>query len=67
MSEDTVAVLGGDHPAIDDTVRVRALMAWSSLFGTLSFELFGHFVGSVEDGDRYFDRAMIELAALIGL
>ncbi len=67
ISDDAAAVLGGDHPAVDDTVRLRGLMAWSSLYGTLSFELFGHFVGSVEDGDRYFDRAMTELAALIGL
>jgi AcrR family transcriptional regulator len=66
VSEDAVAVLGGEHPALDETVRVRALLAWSSLFGTISFELFGHFVGSVEDGDRYFDRAMTDLAGLIG-
>ena len=67
ISDDAVEVLGGDHPALDEDVRVRALLAWSSLYGTISFELFGHFVGSVEDGDRYFDRAMGELAALIGL
>jgi AcrR family transcriptional regulator len=67
VSDDAVAVLGGEHPALDETVRVRGLLAWSSLYGTISFELFGHFVGSVEDGDRYFDRAMTELAALIGL
>ncbi|MFD2090055.1 TetR/AcrR family transcriptional regulator [Blastococcus deserti] len=67
VSEAAVAVLGGDHPALDETVRVRALLAWSALFGTISFELFGHFAGSVEDGDRYFDRAMSELAGLIGL
>jgi AcrR family transcriptional regulator len=67
ISDDAVEVLGGDHPALDDTVRTRALLAWSSLYGTISFELFGHFVGSVEDGDRYFDLAMGDLAALIGL
>ncbi|MDT0274796.1 TetR/AcrR family transcriptional regulator [Blastococcus goldschmidtiae] len=67
VSRETAEVLGGDHPALDDAVRVRALLAWSSVFGTLSFELFGHFVGSVEDADRYFDRAMTELASLIGL
>jgi len=67
VSQDAVDVLGGDHPAIDETVRVRALLAWSSLYGTISFELFGHFVGSVEDGDRYFDRVMTDLAGLIGL
>jgi AcrR family transcriptional regulator len=66
VSDDAVAVLGGEHPALDETVRVRALLAWSALFGTISFELFGHFVGSVEDGDRYFDRAMSDLAQLIG-
>jgi AcrR family transcriptional regulator len=66
ISDETAAVLGGDLPAVDDALRVRALLAWSSLFGTISFELFGHFVGSVEDGDRYFDRAMTELAGLIG-
>ena len=66
VSDDAVAVLGGDHPAIDESVRVRALLAWSALYGTISFELFGHFVGSVEDADRYFDRVMTDLATLIG-
>jgi AcrR family transcriptional regulator len=67
VSAEAAAVLGGEHPALDETVRVRALLAWSALFGTISFELFGHFVGSVDDGDRYFDRVTTELAALIGL
>jgi AcrR family transcriptional regulator len=67
VSTEAVAVLGGDHAAIDETVRVRALLAWSSLFGAISFELFGHFVGSVVDADRFFDRAMAELAGLVGL
>jgi AcrR family transcriptional regulator len=67
VSDDAVAVLGGEHPSLDDAVRVRALLAWSSLYGTISFELFGHFVGSVNDGDRYFDQVMTELAALLGL
>jgi hypothetical protein len=62
-----VEVLGGEHPTLDDAVRLRALLAWSGLYGTISFELFGHFVGSVEDADRYFDTAMGELAGLVGL
>ncbi|MGY1740876.1 MULTISPECIES: TetR/AcrR family transcriptional regulator [unclassified Blastococcus] len=67
VSDAAVAVLGGEHPALDDTVRVRALLAWCSLYGTISFELFGHYVGSVGDADRYFDRAVTELGRLIGL
>ena len=67
VSAEAAAVLGGAHPTLDEAVRVRALLAWSSVYGTVSFELFGHFVGSVEDADTFFDRAMIELAGLIGL
>jgi AcrR family transcriptional regulator len=67
MSDGVVEILGGEHPALDDRVRVRALLAWSSVYGTISFELFGHFVGGVEDPDRYFDLAMTELAGLVGL
>ncbi|NEM07295.1 TetR/AcrR family transcriptional regulator [Geodermatophilus normandii] len=67
LGDAAVEVLGRDAPGIDDTVRVRALLAWSSLFGTISFELFGHLVGSVEDDDAYFARVVAELGALIGL
>ncbi|WP_089303620.1 TetR/AcrR family transcriptional regulator [Geodermatophilus pulveris] len=67
VSDATAEVLGGEHPALDDAVRVRALLAWSSVFGAVSFELFGQFVGSVQATDRWFDRAMGELATLVGL
>ncbi|TYP89558.1 TetR/AcrR family transcriptional regulator [Blastococcus xanthinilyticus] len=67
VTPEATAVLGGSHPAIDEDVRVRALLTWSSLFGLISFELFGHFVGTVADSDRWFDRAVAELAGTLGL
>ena len=67
VTDAAAAILGGDHPALTDAVRARALLAWSSVYGTISFELFGHFVGSLADGDRYFDRATAELGRLLGL
>jgi hypothetical protein len=60
-------VLGGEHPALDDRVRARALLAWSGLVGAVSFELFGHFTGAVADADAFFDDAMRDLAGLVGL
>ncbi|KGH45826.1 TetR family transcriptional regulator [Modestobacter caceresii] len=66
VSSETAEVLGGDHPSLDDGVRARALLAWSSLFGAVSFELFGHFVGSVVDADAFFDHAMQDLSGLLG-
>src|SRR3954453_8765005 len=67
ITPDVADVLGGEHPALDDRVRARGLLAWSGLFGTISFEVFGHFVGSVTDADAFFDDGMRDLAGLIGL
>jgi AcrR family transcriptional regulator len=41
---------------------VRALMAWTQIFGFVSFELFGHYVGSVRNADVMFERVVEELA-----
>ncbi|MCZ2838314.1 TetR/AcrR family transcriptional regulator [Modestobacter sp. VKM Ac-2985] len=67
VSPDVTPLLGGEHPALDDAVRARALLAWSSVFGTISFELFGHFTGASADPDAFFDDAMRDLAGLVGL
>jgi hypothetical protein len=45
----------------------RAVLAWSSLFGTISFELFGQTHNVVADHAAHFDRVVEELAALAGL
>lgn len=39
----------------------RTLMAWTTLFGTISFELWGHLVGSVDDHEAYFDAVASRL------
>ncbi|SDP63734.1 transcriptional regulator, TetR family [Klenkia soli] len=67
VTPEATQVLGGEHPALDDGVRARALLTWSSLYGLISFELFGHFVGSVADADAFFTEQVGELADLLGL
>jgi len=44
---------------------VRALMAWTQVFGFMSFELFGHYVGSVSNAGRMFDEVVEQLADLL--
>ena len=66
ITPEVARVLGGEHPALDDRVRARGLLAWSALFGVISFELFGHFTGSVADADTFFDDAVRDLAGLLG-
>ena len=46
---------------------MRTLMAWSTIFGTISFELFGHLKGSVSGYERYFEQTTLRLAGDLGL
>ncbi|WP_407320607.1 TetR-like C-terminal domain-containing protein [Isoptericola halotolerans] len=55
---------------IDDAppeLVVRTLMAWTTVLGTVSFELFGHLVGSVDDPHAWFDVVSLRLAADLGI
>ncbi len=46
---------------------IDALSAWSAIYGLISFELFGHFVGSVKKNDTFFDAALHSWADRFGL
>jgi len=46
---------------------VRGVAAWTQLFGMISFELFGQFVGSFEPADAFFAHAIAQSATLVGL
>ena len=54
-------------PDVPEPLLARGLVAWASLFGLISFELFGHFHNVVHDGDAFFDHATRLLAELAGL
>lgn len=46
---------------------VRGLMAWTYLFGAVSFEVFGHRHNVVLDEEAFFDHEVRRLAAVLGL
>jgi AcrR family transcriptional regulator len=52
---------------VADDVVVRALVAWTQLFGFVSFELYGHLVGVIEDADLFFDTSVTQMGIFIGL
>ena len=58
---------GGVPAAIPADALVRAVIAWTQLFGMISFELFGQFVGSFEPADALFEHAAQQLAVFVGL
>lgn len=42
---------------VPDEALVATVRAWTELFGTVSFELFGHYRGSIESNGAYLDAA----------
>ena len=48
-------------------LALRGLMAWTYLFGAVSFELFGHRNAVVSDPDTFFDHEVVRLAGLLRL
>jgi AcrR family transcriptional regulator len=63
--------LGGVRPALETPVSdermVRWLMAWSTLFGHVSLELFGHMHRGILDYDAHFKQVTGQLVADLGL
>jgi AcrR family transcriptional regulator len=58
------AALGVDLSA---TTMTRLLIAWTQLFGSISFELFGQYVNSVDPSDAFFAHTTRQMADFVGL
>jgi AcrR family transcriptional regulator len=52
-------------PGVPESVRARSLMVWSLFFGYISFELFGHYKGTVRNANRFFTFVVDEAADLV--
>jgi AcrR family transcriptional regulator len=54
-------------PELPEHALAGALLAWTQLFGLISFELFGQLVGSADPSDDLFAYAVERMADQIGL
>jgi AcrR family transcriptional regulator len=54
-------------PGISNDLIARGLIAWTYLFGAVSFEVFGHRHNVIADHDAFFDYEVRRMAVLIGL
>ncbi|WP_402467356.1 TetR/AcrR family transcriptional regulator [Isoptericola aurantiacus] len=64
-ARDVVVQRGMPDPPAE--VVARVLMAWSGLFGTISFELFGHLNNAVSDPADWFDAVAVRLGCDAGV
>jgi AcrR family transcriptional regulator len=60
-------VLADAAPGVPLKVLARTAIAWTQLFGMISFELFGQLVGSMDPADEFFADATGQLATFLGL
>jgi AcrR family transcriptional regulator len=67
LAEQAAGVAGAIAPGVPGPVVARALIAWTQLFGMISFELFGQFVGSLEPADPFVAYTAELMADFIGL
>jgi AcrR family transcriptional regulator len=67
LAEQAAALAAAIAPAVPGPVVLRGLIAWTQLFGMISFELFGQFVGIVDPSDDFFSHAVEQMADFAGL
>ncbi|MEV8377292.1 TetR/AcrR family transcriptional regulator [Kribbella sp. NPDC056861] len=60
-------VLADAAPGVPLSVLARTAIAWTQLFGMISFELFGQFAGWMDPADEFFAEATGQLATFLGL
>jgi hypothetical protein len=65
VRHDLAAIRDELVPGVGDDVLSRALMAWTMLFGTISYELFGHLHNVIHDYDAFFDLQLGRAADLV--
>jgi AcrR family transcriptional regulator len=62
-----VKVLAQAAPDVPGAVLLRTGIAWTQLFGLVSFELYGQLVGSFDPADEFFEVAIAEQTVALGL
>ena len=65
LAAQAAIVAGAIAPGVPGPLIVRVLIAWTQLFGMISFELFGQFVGSADPADDFFGYAIEQMIAYI--
>jgi AcrR family transcriptional regulator len=66
LAEQAAALSAALTSPVAPEVLVRAVIAWTQLFGMISWELFGQFVGTFEPADALFTHAVDQLATFVG-
>jgi AcrR family transcriptional regulator len=64
---DVAALLQVMAPGLPASIMARGMVAWTELFGAISFELFGRLHGVIYDYQAWYDHQMRAMAEYVGL
>ena len=67
LAEQAAAIAELAAPGLPAPRTARGAVVWAQLFGLISFELFGQFVGSFDPADAFFAHTIAQSATLVGL
>lgn len=67
LRRDLAGIRGMFEAEVDDDLLARGILAWTALFGLVSFEVFGQYVGAFTDYAAHFDHQLVRLADYLGL
>ena len=67
LTDQTARIAAFISPDIPGHLIVRGAVAWTQLFGMVTFELFGQYANTLDPADAFFDHTVHRMADLIGL
>jgi AcrR family transcriptional regulator len=67
LAEQLNSLAAAVAPGLPPLVLQRTAVAWTQLFGMISFELFGQFARTIEPADEFFARAVTQMMGFVGL
>ena len=67
VQEEMVRVTSDLAHGVPPTLMARGMIAWTELFGAVSFELFGRLNNVIEDRAAWYDHQIRAMARLVGL
>jgi AcrR family transcriptional regulator len=67
LQAEMVQLTDNAFPGVPPAVMARGLIAWTAIFGAVSFELFGRLETIVVDRDAWFDYQVATVSRLVGL
>jgi AcrR family transcriptional regulator len=67
LTEQSARIAAFIGPDVPGHLIVRGAMAWTQLFGMVTFELFGQYANTLDPADAFFGHTVDRMADLLGL